>query len=81
MCSTPSHDYGKDFPLDFSINATGTLNLLELTKNYCPDAPFIFMSTNKVYGDNPNRLNIYEKYTLGVKKMIKTIEVLRRIFL
>ena len=60
----PSHDYGKDFPfLDFSINATGTLNLLELTKNYCPDAPFIFMSTNKVYGDNPNRLNIYEKNT------------------
>ena len=58
----PSHDYGKKFPfLDFSVNATGTLNLLELTKRYCPDAPFIFMSTNKVYGDNPNKLKIYEK--------------------
>ena len=60
----PSHDYGKNFPfLDFNVNATGTLNLLELTKKYCPDAPFIFMSTNKVYGDNPNKLNIYEKKT------------------
>ena len=58
----PSHDYGKKFPfLDFSVNATGTLNLLELTKRYCPDAPFIFMSTNKVYGDNPNKLPLIEK--------------------
>ena len=60
----PSHDYGKNFPfLDFSINATGTLNLLELTKKYCPTIPFIFMSTNKVYGDNPNKLKFYEKKT------------------
>ena len=60
----PSHDYGKNFPiLDFNINATGTLNLLELTKKYCPNSPFIFMSTNKVYGDNPNTLNIIEKKT------------------
>ncbi len=58
----PSHDYGKNFPiLDFNVNATGTLNLLELTKKYCPDSPFIFMSTNKVYGDNPNKLKIFEK--------------------
>ena len=58
----PSHDYGKNFPiLDFNVNATGTLNLLELTKKYCPNAPFIFMSTNKVYGDNPNKLKIIEK--------------------
>ncbi len=58
----PSHDYGKNFPLiDFNVNASGTLNLLELTKNYCPNAPFIFMSTNKVYGDNPNNLKIIEK--------------------
>jgi len=58
----PSHDYGKNFPLlDFNVNATGTLNLLELTKKYCPSAPFIFMSTNKVYGDNPNRLKVVEK--------------------
>ena len=47
--------------LDFNVNATGTLNLLELTKKYCADAPFIFMSTNKVYGDNPNKLGIIEK--------------------
>ena len=52
----------KDFPiLDFNINAMGSLNLLELTKRYCPTAPFIFMSTNKVYGDNPNKLKIVEK--------------------
>ena len=57
----PSHDYGKKFPvLDFNVNATGTLNLLELTKIYCPNAPFIFTSTNKVYGDNPNKLSIIE---------------------
>ena len=58
----PSHDYAKNFPtLDFNINAAGTLNLLELTKIYCSQAPFIFMSTNKVYGDNPNKLKIVEK--------------------
>ena len=57
----PSHDYGKKFPvLDFNVNATGTLNLLELTKIYCPNSPFIFTSTNKVYGDNPNKLSIIE---------------------
>jgi CDP-paratose 2-epimerase len=58
----PSHDYGKNFPkIDFSVNATGTLNLLELTKKYCPNSPFIFMSTNKVYGDNPNNLKFLQK--------------------
>ena len=58
----PSHDYGKNYPIiDFDVNAKGTLNLLELTKSFCPYAPFIFMSTNKVYGDNPNKLKIIEK--------------------
>ena len=58
----PSHDYGKNYPvIDFNVNATGTLNLLELTKKYCPNSPFIFMSTNKVYGDNPNKLKLIEK--------------------
>ena len=58
----PSHDYGKNYPIiDFNVNATGTLNLLELTKKYSPETPFIFMSTNKVYGDNPNKLKIIEK--------------------
>ncbi|MDA9731512.1 NAD-dependent epimerase/dehydratase family protein [Candidatus Pelagibacter sp.] len=60
----PSHDYAKNFPiLDFEVNAKGTLNLLELTKKYSPNSPFIFMSTNKVYGDNPNKLKIIEKST------------------
>jgi|TARA_B110000259_G_C14029293_1_gene406033 CDP-paratose 2-epimerase len=58
----PSHDYGKNFPLlDFNVNAAGTLNMLELTKRYCPESVFINMSTNKVYGDNPNKLHIVEK--------------------
>ncbi len=58
----PSHDWAKNKPfIDFDINAKGTLNLLELTKKYCPNAPFIFMSTNKVYGDNPNKLPLIEK--------------------
>ena len=58
----PSHDWAKDKPIiDFDINAKGTLNLLELTKLYCPDSPFIFMSTNKVYGDNPNKFKLIEK--------------------
>ena len=58
----PSHDYGKNFPiLDFDVNAKGTLNMLEATRIHCPEAVFINMSTNKVYGDNPNKLNIIEK--------------------
>lgn len=60
----PSHDWAKNKAfIDFDVNARGTLNLLELTKLYCPDAPFIFMSTNKVYGDNPNYLPLVEKKT------------------
>ena len=60
----PSHDYGTLHPkIDFDVNAKGTLNLLELTKKYCPNSPFIFVSTNKVYGDNPNNLKIIEKKT------------------
>jgi CDP-paratose 2-epimerase len=57
----PSHDWAAKEPLtDFSVNATGTLNLLELTRLECPDAVFIFTSTNKVYGDNPNLLPLVE---------------------
>ena len=60
----PSHDWAKNKPfIDFDINAKGTLNLLELTRIYCSDAPFIFMSTNKIYGDNPNYLPLIEKKT------------------
>jgi len=57
----PSHDWAaKDPIVDFSINANGTLNLLELTRLFCPEATFIFTSTNKVYGDTPNSLPIIE---------------------
>lgn len=60
----PSHDWAAKEPLtDFHINATGTLNLLELTRLYCPKAVFIFTSTNKVYGDNPNYLPLVEGET------------------
>ena len=62
--SQPSHDWAAKEPLtDFSINAQGTLNLLELTRQYCPQAVFIFTSTNKVYGDRPNFLPLVEKTT------------------
>jgi CDP-paratose 2-epimerase len=57
----PSHDWAAKEPMtDFSVNATGTVLLLEQTRKYSPDAVFIFTSTNKVYGDNPNRLPLKE---------------------
>ena len=57
----PSHDWAASNPhLDFRVNAMGTLNMLELTKKYCKETPFIFLSTNKVYGDNPNKLRFKE---------------------
>ena len=60
----PSHDWAANDPkTDFSVNAVGTLNLLELVKIYCPDASFIFTSTNKVYGDVPNTLPLVELKT------------------
>jgi len=58
----PSHDWSAYEPiLDFSINALATLNLLELTKKYAKESVFIFISTNKVYGDNPNKIELIEK--------------------
>src|SRR5687768_8149678 len=58
----PSHDWAAKEPLtDFTVNANGTVNMLELTRFYSPDAVFIFTSTNKVYGDNPNFLPLVEK--------------------
>ena len=57
----PSHDWAAREPhTDFSVNAIGTLNLLEAARQSCPEAPFIFTSTNKVYGDTPNRLPLKE---------------------
>src|SRR6266481_5994965 len=57
----PSHDWAAREPLtDFTVNANGTLMLLEATRLHCPDATFIFTSTNKVYGDAPNLLPLVE---------------------
>ncbi|HEY8965709.1 MAG TPA: NAD-dependent epimerase/dehydratase family protein [Candidatus Methylacidiphilales bacterium] len=74
----PSHDWAAREPLtDFTVNANGTLHLLEATRLNCPDAVFIFTSTNKVYGDTPNYLPLQElenrweidpshPYTIGI---------------
>lgn len=60
----PSHDWAAREPLtDFGVNAQGTLHMLELTRLYAPDVPFIFTSTNKVYGDAPNSLPLVEMST------------------
>ena len=60
----PSHDWAAREPLtDFAVNATGTLILLEATRQFAPQAAFIFTSTNKVYGDAPNRLPLVEHET------------------
>ena len=59
--SQPSHDWAaRDPQTDFSVNANGTLNLLEAARNFCPEAAFVFISTNKVYGDRPNHLPLRE---------------------
>ncbi len=60
----PSHDWAAREPkTDFSVNAVGTLNLLEACRRFCPGAVFIFTSTNKVYGDRPNLLPLVEEST------------------
>ena len=62
--SQPSHDLAKERPFDdFEINAVGTLNLLEAAHRYCAESPFIFTSTNKVYGDAPNEKSLEELET------------------
>src|SRR5437660_4194580 len=59
--SQPSHDWAaRDPQTDFTVNANGTLNLLEAARQFSPEAPFVFTSTNKVYGDTPNRLPLRE---------------------
>ena len=60
----PSHDKARDIPiLDFEVNALGTINLLEATRQHCRDAVCILMSTNKVYGDSPNEIPLKELET------------------
>ena len=57
----PSHDWAANEPItDFTVNANGTINLLEMNRKYCPKATFIYTSTNKVYGDTPNYLPLVE---------------------
>jgi CDP-paratose 2-epimerase len=57
----PSHDWAaRDPETDFTVNANGTLNLLVATRRFAPDTPFIFCSTNKVYGDLPNQLPLVD---------------------
>ena len=57
----PSHDRSADIPFDdFDINATGTLNLLEAARQFSPESPFVYVSTNKVYGDRPNTIPLEE---------------------
>lgn len=60
----PSHDLAARRPFDdFDTNAVGTLNLLEAAREHCPESPFVFLSTNKVYGDAPNELELVELET------------------
>jgi CDP-paratose 2-epimerase len=57
----PSHDRSADIPFDdFDINATGTINILEAARRFSPEASFVFLSTNKVYGDRPNTIELEE---------------------
>jgi CDP-paratose 2-epimerase len=57
----PSHDLAASRPFDdFDVNAVGTLNLLEAMRRECPQSPFVYLSTNKVYGDAPNRIRLKE---------------------
>lgn len=60
----PSHDLAAKIPFDdFDINAVGTLNLLEATRQFTPEAPYVYLSTNKVYGDAPNEIPMVELET------------------
>lgn len=88
----PSHDWAAREPFtDFDVNAVGTLNVLEATRQHCPDAVFIFTSTNKVYGDTPNRLPLVEQdtrweidpshtYTTGIREDMSIDATLHSVF-
>ena len=88
----PSHDWAaRDPSVDFTVNANGTLNLLEATRQHAPETPFIFTSTNKVYGDSPNRLPLVEKdtrweiedghaYQLGISEDFSIDQTLHSLF-
>jgi CDP-paratose 2-epimerase len=63
----PSHDRAAAIPFDdFDTNAVGTLNLLEAVRQVCPESPFVHMSTNKVYGDRPNSIDLVSWKPAGI---------------
>jgi CDP-paratose 2-epimerase len=88
----PSHDWAaRDPQTDFTVNANGTLNMLEATRQHAPDAVFIFTSTNKVYGDTPNNLPLLEEklrweieadhpYTSGIREDMSIDQTLHSLF-
>lgn len=88
----PSHDWAaRDPQMDFTVNANGTLNLLEATRQHAPDAVFIFTSTNKVYGDTPNALPLVEEklrweiepghtYASGIREDMSIDQTLHSLF-
>lgn len=87
----PSHDLAAKRPFDdFDVNAGGTLNLLEAARHTCPDAPFVHLSTNKVYGDSPNRIKLKEmssrwayddaRYTEGISESLSIDQSKHSIF-
>lgn len=87
----PSHDLAAKMPFDdFSVNANGTLNLLEATRRFCPEAVFIFTSTNKVYGDAPNEIKLKElesrweyddpRYANGIDETMRIDQSLHSLF-
>lgn len=88
----PSHDWAAREPhTDFSVNALGTLNMLEATRKFAPEAVFIFTSTNKVYGDTPNRLPLVEldtrweiqaghEYETGISESMSIDQTLHSLF-
>lgn len=83
----PSHDWSaKDPIMDFQINAMGTLYLLEICRLHVPDCVFIFISTNKVYGDNPNKLPLgelkyrYEANVLGIDETMSVDNCVHSMF-
>lgn len=77
----PSHDRAASIPYeDFDVNAAGTLNLLVAARDFCPESPFCFTSTNKVYGDRPNYLPLVEKekrydYGNGIDAIDETMSI------
>jgi CDP-paratose 2-epimerase len=87
----PSHDLAASIPFDdFETNAVGTLNMLEAARRHCPETPFVYLSTNKVYGDGPNTIRLKEletrwdyddpEYAQGIPEKFPVDQVLHSLF-